>query len=514
MIYSLKLTPSQNNPVAKKILSSGPVYWYPVSIEDSTFTSLNIAHNKHVDHLISSFKADGYVVYSIKLNKDYTHFLYSGSVGDKKIVPIFPSMPLVVKDANIYYYFSKNDFYEYCHQIKQLFFQGSSNQIFTPPESWGKSYRRWIDDLEKNSDEYSQLKRLSEEDLVKVHMSKFFSPNWDITLSKVSDEECEYCCSIGLNIILNLIDLLPNDTWHTPYDKQTFRYMLKKGFLISWLDTFPPTFDINKFMLEVSKLSKKKINGLEEIKNFKNRVIWDLVTRHPIFKIIYYFTRYEKSSPQLKFIFDNLFHFIPKEKKRYINWPEFQPKIFVEYFELHFMQKVPNEKYLSSIGCELNTILDQPPEIRKYSSIPWHDSDGQVHRVRYRFICRIALPVLLDYLQLTEFLRQTGKAMKYIVNDVGLTFDEKEIWLKRIGIKIALHPNFEDNVLSAFCKKMHLFSKPDNGVIDEKNKFKILHEELICDYPYLNLDRLDFDFQYIHTELNMSLFRDFRFGCG
>jgi len=514
MIYSLKLTPSLTNYVAKKLLSTGPVYWYPVSIEDSTFMSLNIACNKHVDHLNYSFKADGYLVYGIKLNEDYTLFLYSGSVGDKKIVPIFPSMPFVVKDANIYYYFSENDFYEYCHQIRQLFFQGSSNQIFTPPESWGKIYQRWIYDLKQNSDEYRQLKRLSEEDMVKTHMSKFFSPNWDITLSKVSDEECEYCCSIGLNIILNLIDLLPNDIWSTPYDKPIFRYMLKKGFLTSWLETCPPTFDANKFILEVSELSGKKINGLEEIKNFKNKVIWDLVTKHPIFKIIYYITRYENSSPQLNFIFDNLFHFIPKEKKRYISWPEFQPKIFVEYFDLHFMQKVPNEQRLNLIRYKLNTIFDRPPEIRKYSSTPWYDSDGQVHHVRYRFICRIELPALLDYIQLTEFIRQTDKAIKYLLNDTGLTFDEKEIWLKRIGIKIALHPNFEDNVLSAFSKKIHIISKPDNAVIDEKNKFKILHEELICDYPYLNLDRLDFDFQYIHTELNKSLFRDFHFGCG
>jgi len=514
MIYSLKLTPGQNNLVAKKTLSKGFVYWYPVSIEGSIFTSLNIAHTTNVDRLIDSWKAEGRIVSSVQLNKDHTCFFYSGSVGDKKIVPIFTLMPLVVRDESIYYYFSENDFHEYYHQIKQLLFPSSTKQIFTPPKSWGKSYRKWIYDLKRNSDEYNQVRRLSEEDLVRAHMSKFFNPGWNITLSKVSEEKCEHCCSIGLNIVLNLVCLLPDDIWSTPYDKPIFIYMLKSGFLTSWLDTCPPTFDMNEFISEVSKLSENKINGLEEIKNFKNRVILNLVTKHPIFKIIYYITRYENSSPQLNFIFDNLFHFIPEEKKRYMSWQEFQPKMFVEYFELHFMQKVPDEKRVNLLKNKLGAIFDQPPEIRKYSSTPWYDSDGQVHFIRYRFICRISLPVLLDYLQLTEFIRQTGEAIKFYINDIKLTFDENQIWLKRIGIKIVLHPNFENNVLLAFSKKMHLISKPDKDIIDDNNKIKILHEELICDYPYVKLNTLDFDFHYIYTELNELLFKDFSFGCG
>jgi hypothetical protein len=125
---------------------------------------------------------------------------------------------------------------------------------------------------------------------------------------------------------------------------------------------------------------------------------------------------------------------------------------------------------------------------------------------RYRFLCEISLNPPIDYSQLDLKVFELANAINAILKkrsffDVNFSTKEivtiKELWVKKIGLKIFTPPQFEEAVKYSLSQKLIISHSILKDRLDKKSGVKNLFIDLSCDYQVFIGDKFSFSFDYI-----------------
>ena len=477
----LVFNPRTSTEIKKVFMND--TYWYPQRIEGKRFISLNISSSDTLKKFIPLALPYGNIFGAFPINGDDVCYVYSGSLSSNRISASFGLRPLFAGRSHLSYFLPDEDFKNIvCQDIKayiqDLLKTENSDSISLMDENLTVLKKILTTPVDTNLDLYSRFFEICCDDrCVKARLSH--------------EESCEYCTpKVGLHPLLHVVKLVPSEVWIKKYHKDLLVYLLQQDFLVDWRDI--KELDETRQRRILSEV-KKIIPVIKDVQDFKKAVreiVKNLVNKHDIFKILYFLSRYEGGSATLKKIFDNLFYLLPKKTEEYLFYPKFQPKLFIDGFELHFIMMSDNINKISRMNIDLQKIFDEADFFKTGVSI----DDPSLRR--YRFICKIKRgSYYIDYFDFPDIIEDIRNAIKTIAKQNKLYFNEEEAWLKLINIKIETSPHFEDAALEAFSRKwvlqrkisediesVCLFSMDagfeedlDKGIIPEvlKNEFKI-----------------------------------------
>lgn len=491
-MYLLKLSPTTIS--GKSILDDQTVYWYPIKVCDEMFTSVTIIDREQHETLKSKWTKDGRTIVSFNIG-GYTVCIYSGTVGDKRVIPLFNEKPFVVKDGNICYFIPNDElFNEIFYKIDDYIRNIQFSKRFKLDRKLYSNFQRASADVEK----------------CKIFFEDYFQPGWTVELTPIETDVCTFCTpEIGLNPVLNLISILPDDMWKNKYQKELFIYMLKNGFLMNWIEI--NQIDDAKLKMGLkdayTNITKEKLSDIE-LDNIIKSIVNNLFYKGSVFNILYLIAACASDESSVN-LFDLLFCLMPEEEIKYIDFPKFQPKVIINGLELHFIQYAKKDKEIEELKNELKKekIFDKELEIYKLGR-------GKIDKrlFRYRFIGKIG--IAQDYAYLPRTLRRISNAIKNVAKDRNLRQEGEEMWIRRIKIKIITPPQFEYDVWQAFGIIHPLIPYPvDKSLIriEEGKKLGIIDAEIICDYKvyndgtYIFSKKFNYDFQRRYARLNRLL---------
>lgn len=483
----LEFDPKKSNEVRKIFMND--TYWYPQKIEEKRFISLNISSADTLKEFIPSALLQGNIFGAFPINDNDVCYVYSGSLRSTRISAFLGLRPLYVSKERLFYFFTDEDFKNICQDVKtyaKKVIENSSGPVSLTAEDLNvlkKIEETPLTSIATNLDLYSRFFEIyCDERCVKAHLTP--------------KEPCEYCTAkVGLHPLLHVVKLVPSDTWIKGYYKDFLIYLLQQDFLVDWVDI--KNLDETRQSRILSE-AKKIVSTIKNVKDFKKVVeetIKNMINRRDIFKILYYLSRYEDSSTTLKAMFDNLFYLLPKKTEEYLFYPKFQPKLFVDGFELHFIMMAKYEEDIVQMDKDLREIFDETDYSK---TVPSRVSSWLF---RYRFKCKVKIGGrYVDYIDLPDVIEDTCNAIRALANRNGVHFVPgepglSESWLKRMSMKIVTPPQFEYAIFKAFAflrkwdlrrkvsedvERMYLFSVVgfekdlDKGVVPEilKKKFK------------------------------------------
>ncbi|KAF5416632.1 MAG: hypothetical protein C5S48_02395 [Candidatus Methanogaster sp.] len=481
-MYQLKLTPKTEN--GKNELT-GTMYWYPLNVSEKRLKSVNIATRSTYEQLKERWTRGGRVVLSSPIDGTYGYFLYFGTTGDPRILPMFGERPLMVKNQCILYFFTDNDINSIYNEI---------NTIENKPHATGVKIPK-------------KLKACLD------FFGRYLSSGWDVSLEYISSkyvdskEEYAFCTnSIGLHPLLHLIRLIPDSAWNKEYYKQILIFLFKNGFLVSWMDIddFKSANKREYILQECEKISGGEITIIPQFKDVSKDIIKQLIDKYEFFGILHLASQSVSKSSVFRELFNNLFELVPREQKEWVGYPRFQPKMVIDELEMHFIQRAGSPAKIHKMADALKKIFDKI------------DFYGLRDR-RHRFICDVALPAR-DYSLLPDRVGAIYDAVRTIARENHLSEPAKEMWVKRIAVRFITPPQFEDDVLLAFSKNWFFRRRPrEFDELDEKNRRKILKADIICDYSVYQDGEFIFPFKYSqdvqnsYVTLNKLLFKNHNF---
>ena len=480
-MYQLKLVPvtkSGKNELA------GEVYWYPLKVNENILMSVNVTTRSMYKHLEEGWTRGGRIIVSSPIVGAHECFLYFGTIGDPRVVPMFGERPLLVKNQSIYYFFSDDNF----------------DDIY-----------RKIDSVDNGPDVGNVSIRTKQKTCLDF-FEKSFSPDWNSSLKHIKPERINrdikeynfHTNKIGLHPLLHLIQLIPQSTWDKEYYKEMLIFLFKNDFLVSWIDDIESTDKKDDVLQKCEKLSNGEIATIPEFKNILKEITKQLVDKHEFFGMLYLAAQSANESSVFKAFFNNLFELAPKEQKEWINYPKFQPKLIVDGVEVHFIQIARSPDKIASMAKDLKRIFDK---IDFYG----------LRNYRYRFICKVDLP-LRDYSLVSDRIGAIYDAIRTIAREHMLKEPTREMWVKRIAVHFTTPPQFESDVLLAFSRNWFFRRKPRKfDELDKESKEKILKADIICDYRVCQDGEFIFPFKYSqdvqnsYVALNNLLFKNHNF---
>jgi hypothetical protein len=476
--YELVFKPRRSNEIRKIFMSD--TYWYPQKIEDTRFISLNISSADTLKKFIPLALPEGNVFGSFSINNNDVCYVYSGSLTNNSVSASFGLRPFFVTNDTLIYLIPDEDFKKNICQdvnryIRKVIEDGSGPTSLMDEDL--KILRKILTTpIAANLGLYARFFEIYCEKKCKAHISYVKSR--------------KYCTAkVGLHPLLYIIESIPTETWIKEDDRDLFVYLLQQDFLVDWKDIA----DLDETRQRRILLGMQKI--LPEINrfNFKIRVrniVKDLIDKRDIFTILYFLSQHEGGSATLKRIFDNLFFLLPKDAEKYLLYPKFQPKLFIDGFEIHFILMATRQK-ISQMKSDLKEIFDDVDSFR----VGLYEPEQYL---RYRFICNAKREgKYIDYMDLPSILEDTCRAIITLAKQNKIKFVEKESrmkesWLKRLNLRIVTPPQFESTTLEAFSKKwilqrkvsediekVYLFTIEDGNKICEENFDKgIIPEKL------------------------------------
>ena len=481
-MYQLKLTPKTEN--GKNELT-GTMYWYPLNVSDKRLMSVNIAARSTYEQLEERWTRGGRVVLSSPIDGTYGYFLYFGTTGDPRILPMFGERPLLVKNQCIFYFFADSAINYISSEI---------NIIEIKPHASGVEISK-------------KLKSCLD------FFNRYLSSGWDVSLEYISSkyvdskEEYAFCTnSIGLHPLLHLIHLIPDSAWNKEYYKQILIFLFKNGFLVSWMDIddFKITNKIEYILQECEKISNEEITTIPQFKDTLRDIIKQLIDKYEFFWTLHLAFQSASESSVFRALFNNLFELVPREQKEWIGYPRFQPKMVIDELEVHFIQRAGSPAKINKMADALEKIFDKV------------DFYGLLDR-GHRFICNVALPPR-DYSLLPDRVGAIYDAVRTIARDNRLSELTKEMWVKRIAVRFITPPQFEDDVLLAFSRNWFFRRRPrEFDELDKVNRRKTLKADIICDYSIYQGGEFIFPFKYSqdvqnsYVALNDLLFKNHNF---
>ena len=447
----LAFKPKRSNEIRKIFMND--TYWYPQKIEDKRFISLNISSADTLKKFIPLALPEGNIFGAFPINNNEVCYVYSGSLTNNRISASLGLRPFFANENHLFYFFPDEDFKNICQDVEmniKKVIEDSSGSVSIMNEDLKILRKILTTPIAVNLDLYARFFEIYCEKKCKAHLSYVKSH--------------KYCTAkVGLHPLLHIVELISSRAWIKEHDKNLFIYLLQQDFLVDWRD-----------ITELDETRQRRIlSGIKEIIpeinrfNFKIKVkniVKNLVNKCDIFTIFYFLSRYEGGSATLKKIFDNLFYSLPKETGEYLTYPKFQPKLFIDGFEMHFILLSENIGKIYQMRRNLREIFDKVDFFRVGIYEP------KPHLRRYRFICKANREgQYIDYMDLPNILEVTCKAIITLVKQNKLEFVEeesrlKESWLKRINLKIVTPPQFEITTLEAFSKRWVLQRKVSKDI--------------------------------------------------
>jgi len=466
-MYQLKLTPKTEN--GKNELT-GTMYWYPRNVDAKRLISVNIAARSTYKQLKERWTRSGRVVLSSPIDDTYGYFLYFGTTGDPKILPMFGERPLLVKNQRIFYFFVDSDINSIYNEINTIENKPHANGVEIP-----KKLKSCLD-----------------------FFDRYLSSGWDVSIEYISSkyvdskEEYAFCTnSIGLHPLLHLIHLIPDSAWNKEYHKQILTFLFKNDFLVSWMeiDDIKSANKREYILQKCEKISDGEITTTSQFRDVSKDIIKQLIDKHEFFETLHLASQSASESSVFRVLFNNLFELVPREQKEWIGYPKFQPKMIIDELEVHFIQRAGSSAKINMMTDALKKIFDKI------------DLYGLRDR-RYRFICNVALPAQ-DYSSLPDRVGAIYDAVRTIARDNHLSEPTKEMWVKRISVRFITPPQFEYDVLLAFSKNWFFRRRPrEFDELDEENRRKILKADIICDYSVYQGEEFIFLFKYFQNVQN------------
>jgi hypothetical protein len=445
----LVFKPKRSTEIRKNFMND--TYGYPQKIEDNHVISLNISSVDTLKRFIPLALPSGSICGAFPINDNEVCYVYSGTLTDNPISASFGLRPFFVTNDTLIYHIPDEDFKKICQDvnmyIKKVIEDGSGSvslmgedleilrEILTTP-------------IAANLDLYAKFFEIYCEKKCKAHISYVNSH--------------KYCTAkVGLHPLLYIIESIPTEAWIKEHDRDFFIYLLQQDFLVDWMD-----------MTDLDETRRRRIlsemrNIIQEIDRFNfeiivTKIVKDLIDKRDIFTIIYFLSRYEGVSSTLKQIFDNLFFLLPKDAEKYLLYPKFQPQLFIDGFEIHFIL-MDTLRNIDRMKSDLKEIFDEVDSF----SVGVYEPEQYI---RYRFICKAKKGrKYIDYMDLPSILEDTFRAIITLARQNEITFIEKgslmkESWLKRLSLKIVTPPQFETTTLEALSKRWILQRKVSEDI--------------------------------------------------
>lgn len=478
--FEVVFKPKRSNQTQKIFMED--TYWYPQRIKGKRFISLNISSADTLKRFVPLALPEGNIFGEFPINDNEVCYVYSGSLTGNRVSASLGLRPFFVSNDTLFYFFPDEDFKTICHDVGmkvRKVVENSSGSVSIMDENLRKLRKILTTPIAANLGLYARFFELYCEDKCKAH------------LSYVNVDSQRYCTAkVGLHPLLHIVELIPSRAWTKERHRNLFVYLLQQDFLVDWVD-----------ITELDETRRIRIlSGIKRITpeitrfNFKirvNNMIKNLVNKCDIFTICYFLSRYEGGAATLKKLFDNLFYVLPEETEAYLSYPKFQPKLFIDGFEMHFILS-GNIAKIYQMEMDLWEIFDE------VASFGVGISEPKPHLRRYRFVCKAKRErQYIDYMDFPDILDGTCNAIITLVNQNELQFVKqqsrlKESWLKRINLRIVTPPQFETATLEAFGKSwilhrkvskdiemVHLFTIGDSDDRFGKNMDKgIIPEEL------------------------------------
>ena len=463
--YKLVFKPRRSNEIRKIFMND--TYWYPQKIEDKRFISLNISSADTLKKFIPLALPEGNVFGAFSINNNEVCYVYSGSLTNNRVSASFGLRPFFVTNETLIYFIPDEDFKNICQDVNMYIrkvIEDGSGPISLMDEDFKILRKILTTPIAANLGLYARFFEIYCEKKCKAHISYVKSH--------------KYCTAkVGLHPLLYIIESIPTSTWIKEHDRVLFVYLLQQDFLVDWMDI--TDLDETKQRRILSGMQKiiPEINRFNfEIK--VTEIVKYLIDKRDIFTILYFLSRYEGGSATLRKIFDNLFFLLPKDAEKYLLYPKFQPKLFMDGFEIHFilMDTLQNESQMKS---DLKEIFDDVDSFR----VGLYEPERYL---RYRFVCKAKREgKYIDYMDLPDMLEDTCRAIITLAKRNKMKFMEKESrmkesWLKRLNLRIVTPPQFESTTLEAFSKKWILQRKVSED-IERVYLFTIEDANKICE---------------------------------
>lgn len=487
----ISLKPKRNNP-----FSDQTIFWYPIIVTPSgNLISLNIATNEKFERL-GKLSNKGYVLSEYQLNQENICFLYHGNKIDQ-LIDNFGEKAFITDDGSINYFFSEIELNDIYKKINN----------------------------EKDSDEivFKNIRQFSIYEL-----SKRFGSEWSINISEVDESSIYSTNLISPHPIIQLIDT-SDKVLDKSYYKELLIYLLRNDFLVSWItpDEIPTNLRL-KILKKYNQLSNENKNE-HYLGTIIEELITDIFNKLEIFRIIYLAVQCGSDNSILKRLMQNLFSLLPQKKQVEVDIGciNFQPKFVVKSVELHFIEKAEDRVQLSKIYECLKEISRNV----KFYDIVQHKilvDEELIHKAmknhqvgkRYRFISEISIAPAIDYSELHLKVMELANAIvailskKYSPNE-NYQLRVKELWVKKIGLKVFAPPQFESDVMYSLSQKWITKKTKDHSL--NENGIKIMDIDLYCDYPVFVNGEFSFSFDYtrdaqlVYSSLNNELKHKYNF---
>lgn len=491
-MYKLSLKPNRNNPFQNQT-----IFWYPILITPhGNLISLNISTNKNFEYL-HKLSNKGYVLSQYKLDRENICFIYQGNKIDK-LIDNFGEKPFITQDGSINYYLSEIEL----------------NYIYKKIGD--------INDSGETVAENLELFTINE-------LSKRFGEEWDINFSKVK-KPCDYCTDLILpHPIIQLIEHTDNQMFGKNYYKEMLIYLLSRDFLVSWINPDDiPTSLCRDILNKYNELSREKKDNYY-LKSIIEKIVADLFNKFEIFRIVFLVAQCGSDDSILKVLMNNLYSILPPKNQDHIKIGciNFQPKFTARSVELHFIKKTESEWQLVQI---YECLAEISKKVRFYDIVQHKMLDNEElirkamkkHQVgnRYRFISEISITPPIDYSELHLKVSEVTDAIIAILNkryssNGNYSVSLKELWVKKIGLKIFTPPQFAESVQYSLSQKWIINHLKDQ--ISQKDGIKTMYIDLYCDYPVFVNDDFSFSFdyprdiQYVYSTLNDELKHKYNF---
>lgn len=478
-MYKLIFEPYEKNKLVFKAKKSDAIrkgfmndtYWYPQKIEANQFISLNISSADTLRSFIPLALPEGSVFGAFPINDNEICYIYSGTLTSNRISASLGLRQFFVTNDALIYLIPDEDFKKNICQDVNMYIrgviEGDSSAISLMADDFKILREILTTPIAANLDLYARFFEIYCEKRCKAHISYVKSD--------------KYCTAkVGLHPLLYIVESIPTSTWIKEQDRDLFVYLLQQDFLVDWMDIT----DLDE--TRQRRILSEMRNIIPEIDRFKfktivTNIVKDLIDKRDIFTIIYFLSRYEGGSATLKKLFDNLFFFLSKDAEKYLLYPKFQPKLFIDGFELHLilMDTMRNKDQMKS---DLKEIFDEVDDFRVGVYEP-------EQYLRYRFVCKAKRGgQYIDYMDLPNIIEDTARAVTTLAKQNEMLFIDnlykgsrmKESWLKRLNLRIVTPPQFETTTLGAFSKRWILQRKITED-IEKVYLFTIEDVNKICD---------------------------------
>lgn len=475
-MYKLTLEPKSK----KYILKNQSIYWYPLKLTlRGQLISINIANNKSLN-IVRKFWSGRRIAATYPLDENNSLFFYLGIQGNIHIFNTFKEKPLFIDEGCLSYIFSEIE------------------------------VREILDKFEKKGSIKISENNQGAENLCLKLFEQLFSSEWIIKFYKLENSGKYGTEQISPHPIVHFLNFTKKETFSRSYYKELFLYLLKRDFLVHWLNLEDVSQEEQSEILsDCIKISMSNVKNREDLTIFIKSFILEIFEKYEFFSISYLASQCGSAHSIFKLLMDQLHSLLPEKEKKYIEsgYSLFQPKIMIRSIELHFIQASMSRIEAKILKHSLKIIFNEV----SYHEAIFSRRYSKRYTKRYRFLCKIILPYLIDYTELSNEIYILGSAIRTILSKSRSNPIVEEMWVKELGLQIVTPPPFEDDTIISISHIWLIPSGAYKNFYDKNILAKVIYLNIACDYLVFKNGEFEFTFdfsremQYAYSILNHKL---------